>query len=225
MSDPTRKAVRSDSDLPPAARLLFEQIWEMHHASEEGCYASNEFLGNQIGAAASSIRRYRRQLREAGYLEECKTGGRTYLKPTAAVSTDQNDQEGTQNADHSDQSCTEEAVSTDQDMSSNNPEGGREPAPARGESHDEKAVRVFEEEVRSVREVYEEDKKIKRHTDWTPRKLDIWREVCYDTWVDMDNPDRAKLSILFNEFDDEVDSRLDGRSMLDKMPGPPVNSN
>jgi hypothetical protein len=150
MSTETRKAVRADSDLPPGARLLFEEIWEMHHDCEKGCYASNEELGSRVGAAASSVRRYRRKLRNAGHLKEEKTGGRIYKIPAEAansdrepVSTDQNDQNQGVSTDHSGQNCTQEAVSSDQDMSSYNPEGTREGAPAHEDSHDDTPEEVF----------------------------------------------------------------------------------
>ncbi|WP_103029986.1 helix-turn-helix domain-containing protein [Salinibacter altiplanensis] len=130
MTSETRRAVRSDASLPPAARLLFEQIWEMHHASEDGCYAEDEYLSGQIGAAASSVRRYRKQLREAGYITEQKSGGRRRLVPTEVISTDQDDQSCTANTDQSDQNCTEDdqsctdgVISSDQHISSSNPEG------------------------------------------------------------------------------------------------------
>jgi len=130
MTSEARKAVRSDGELPPAARLLFEEIWEMHHASEEGCYAEDEYLSDQIGAAESSVRRYRKQLREAGYITEQKSGGRRRLVPIEVISTDQDDQSCTANTDQSDQnctdddqSCTDEMISSDQHISSSNPEG------------------------------------------------------------------------------------------------------
>ena len=130
MTSDARKTVRSDRDLPPAARLLFEEIWVMHHASKDGCYADDEYLSDQIGAAESSVRRYRKQLREAGYITEQKSGGCRRLVPTEVTSTDHSDQSCVINTDQSDQNCTGEVISSDQDISSSNPEGASSRASA-----------------------------------------------------------------------------------------------
>lgn len=153
MTDDARKTVRADSDLPAGARLLFEQIWEMHHASEEGCYAGDQYLAKQIGAAPSSVRRYRRQLREKGYLTEQKSGGRRRSIPIKMISTDQNDQEQPVNTDHSDQNCTDDVISTDQDISSNNPEGTRESAPAHEAPVEYSSDELFSQLVKAWRSV------------------------------------------------------------------------
>lgn len=107
-------------------------------------------------------------------------------------------------------------------MSSNNPEGMEEQAPAH-ETAGEKAVRIFSEELRKPREVYQEGKKIKRHVDWDPEKLSVWRQVCYDTAIDMKDPGSASLKYALRDFDEEwKKEQQDGRSMMEKMPGPPA---
>jgi len=131
MSD-LRQQVRRDDDLPPMARLLFAEIWQMNEGNGE-CYAEDEWLGEQIGAAESTVRRHRLTLLDKGYIRQCKSGGRRYLEPNEVINIDQSDQkrsEMTSNNDQNDQKRSEEVINTDQHRGSNNPEGTRESAPA-----------------------------------------------------------------------------------------------
>jgi len=249
MSTETRKAVRADSDLPPAARLLFEEIWEMHHDCEKGCYASNEELGTRIGAAASSVRRYRRKLRNAGYLTEEKTGGRIYKIPTdvvssdrGAVNTDRNGQNRPVNTDRSDQNCTDGAFSTDHDMSCNNPEGTGESAPAREADQDEpNSGRDGATDSVETEDLFMVLIDIWRNTPGTP-PLRRHHEDVFERWVEqgvIDNPslfrevlssdlDSAQgrganldLGVLRSKLEDKKDSWAGGDGAESKyMPSP-----
>jgi len=123
MSD-LRQQVRRDDDLPPMARLLFAEIWQMNEGDGE-CYAEDEWLGRQIGAAESTVRRHRLTLRKKGYIKQYKSGGRRYLEPNEMINIDQSDQkksESTTNDDQNDQHRSNEVINTDQHRGSNNPE-------------------------------------------------------------------------------------------------------
>jgi biotin operon repressor len=124
MSD-IQQHVRRDDDLPPMARLLFAEIWQMNEGDGE-CYAEDEWLGKQIGAAESTVRRHRLTLRQKGYIKQSKSGGRRYLEPNKMINNDQSDQkrsESTCNDDQNDQKRSEEVINSDQHRGSNNLEG------------------------------------------------------------------------------------------------------
>jgi len=151
MSDQCRD-VRRDTDLSPLARLLFYEIWEM--CCDEGqCFATNQFFADQIGASKSSVRRWKRQLVEAGYVTERHDDGKRYLSPTdpparrdrgGAVSSDRGDQQQSEarqtatEAASSDRgaitSDREGAISSDQYRDNNNPAEACESAHAREEA-------------------------------------------------------------------------------------------
>jgi biotin operon repressor len=135
MSD-LRQTVRRDDDLPPIARLLFAEIWQMNEACGE-CYAEDAWLGKQIGAAESTVRKHRLTLRQKGYIKQSKSGGRRYLEPNDVINIDQSDQQQSENistADQSDQNRSDEVINIDQHRGSNNPEGTRERAREEGEA-------------------------------------------------------------------------------------------
>jgi len=124
MSD-TRQKVRRDDDLPAMARLLFAEIYQMNEAGGE-CYAGDERLGKQLGAAESTVRRHRLTLRQKGYIKQYKSRGRRCLEPSETINNDQSDQkqsENISNADQSDQNRSKEVINSDQHRGSNNPEG------------------------------------------------------------------------------------------------------
>lgn len=132
MSD-LRQQVRRDEDLPPMARLLFAEIWQMNEGDCE-CYAEDEWLGEQIGAAESTVRKHRLTLRQKGYIKQSKSGGRRYLEPNKMINIDHTDQqqsESTVNDDQSDQNRSGKVINSDQHRDNNNPEGTSEGARAR----------------------------------------------------------------------------------------------
>ena len=134
MSD-LRQTVRRDDDLPPIARLLFAEIWQMNESGGE-CYAEDDWLGEQIGAAESTVRKHRLTLRRKGYIKQSKSGGRRYLEPNEVINTDQSDQnqsENISNDDQSDQNRSDEVINSDQHRGSNNPEGASSRARGDGE--------------------------------------------------------------------------------------------
>lgn len=171
MSDQCRK-VRRDTDLSPLARLLFYEIWEMY-CDEGQCFATNQFFADQIGASKSSVRRWKRQLVEAGYVTERHDDGKRYLSPTdpparsdrgGAISSDRGDQQQSKvrqtatEAASSDRgaissdrgaitSNREGAISSDQYRDNNNPAEACESAPARegdpGREEDPLIVRIW----------------------------------------------------------------------------------
>jgi len=144
MSD-LRQTARRDDDLPPIARLLFAEIWQMNEGAGE-CYAEDDWLGKQIGAAESTVRKHRLTLRQKGYIKQSRSGGRRYLEPNDVINIDQSDQqqsENTSTADQSDQNRSDEVINTDQHRGSNNPEGTRESAPAHEDSSEESPDQLF----------------------------------------------------------------------------------
>jgi len=150
MSD-LRQQVRRDDDLPPMARLLFAEISQMNEGDGE-CYAEDEWLGEQIGAAESTVRRHRLTVLDKEYIRQCKSGGRRYLEPNEMINIDQSDQnqsESASNDDQNDQNRSEEVINTDQHRGNNNPEGMSERAPACEDSSGD----VFERLVNIWRDV------------------------------------------------------------------------
>jgi len=132
-SQDIRQQVRRDDSLPPMARLLFAEIYQMGEGDGE-CYAGDEWLGRKIGAAESTVRRHRLTLREKGYIKQYKSGGRRYLEPNEMINIDRSDQKGSENTsttDQSDQNRSEEVINSDQHRGSNNPEGVSSRAHAR----------------------------------------------------------------------------------------------
>jgi hypothetical protein len=175
MSDQCRK-VRRDTDLSPLARLLFYEIWEMY-CDEGQCFATNQFFADQIGASKSSVRRWKRQLVEAGYVTERHDDGKRYLSPTdppatsdrgGVISSDRGDQQQSERrqtateAASSDRGETssdrgaitsdrEGAIRSDQYRDNNNPAEAYESAHARGDGpgreDDPPGVRIWTEVV------------------------------------------------------------------------------
>jgi len=120
-----REQVRRDSDLPPMARLLFAEIYQMNEGDNQ-CYAQDDWLGKQIGAAKSTVRRHRLTLRKKGYIKQYKSSGLRYLEPAETINIDQSDQNEKENPstdDQSDQNRSDEEINSDQYRASNNPEG------------------------------------------------------------------------------------------------------
>lgn len=142
MSD-IRQTVRRDESLTAMARLLFAEIYEMWE-DEGQCFASNGWLADKIGASPSSVRRWKRQLREAEYIHEKHEGGQRYLTPKErAIRSDRGDQQqpdqgqSSSKAARSDRGAVnsdrEGAIRSDQDRDINNSEGTQGSARARGD--------------------------------------------------------------------------------------------
>jgi len=78
-----RRQVRRDSDISNGAARLFAEIVDLH-MMEEGCFAHDPTLAEWLGTTARTIRRWRKELYEAGYLrEELAENGR-HLTPQEA---------------------------------------------------------------------------------------------------------------------------------------------
>jgi len=231
-----RAVALEDNDLTQSARLILTLVIDFHTQQRKGCILHDSTIGEKLGMSERTVQRRRKELLNDGYLKEVDGTNRRELVPTLPEKSDDtydiSDESPDTSVETHDSSVVEHDSDVvpphdtdDEDLVSNNPEGVEAPAPA-GETDAEKAVRIFTEELRGPREFYEEAKKIKRHVQWDPEKLSVWRQVCYDTAIDMKDPSNANLKYLLRDFDEEWErERQDTRSMMDKMPGPPVNAN
>lgn len=230
-----RRKARRSGRFRANACLLLAEICDLH-GCEKGCIMENDTLADRLNCTERSIRDWLRELKSEGIIMEGQEGPNRVLQPRVPSwmewkedSTEEATfQENTEDSRTDVPERNEDSKEDGKDFPpqrDNNSEGTGEAAHAH-EADAEKAVRIFTQQVRSLRELYEEEKKIKRHTDWNPEKLNVWRKVCYETYVDMKDASKASLKYLFQDFDEKwSEKQQDERSMMDRMPGPPVNAN
>jgi len=183
-----------DDKLTANARLVLTLIIDFHH-KKKGCVMFDSTISDRLGISERTVIRRRQELEKAGYIREVNGPNRRELVPTppdsSVISGDTSDEAGDTDDEGGDTSVGSGGDTGVNDREINNPEGTREGAPAR-ETGADKAVRIFAEELRLPRELYEEAVEIKSHTDWDPEKLNVWRDQCIDTRRDMRDPSRAK---------------------------------
>ncbi|EMS84064.1 helix-turn-helix domain-containing protein [Leptospira noguchii] len=74
--------VVTDQKLPRSLRDLLAKITLLDigaRAERGGCYASNEYLGNLLGMATTTVAKYISRLRKLGYIEQISFDGRTRI--------------------------------------------------------------------------------------------------------------------------------------------------
>ncbi|EMO53880.1 helix-turn-helix domain-containing protein [Leptospira noguchii] len=74
--------VVTDQKLPRSLRDLLAKITLLDigaRAERGGCYASNEYLGNLLGMATTTVAKYISRLRKLGYIEQVSFDGRTRI--------------------------------------------------------------------------------------------------------------------------------------------------
>ena len=64
-----RRAVRRDESISNGAARLFAEIVDLH-MMEDGCFAQDTTLAGWLGTTPRTVRRWRRELEETGYLRE-----------------------------------------------------------------------------------------------------------------------------------------------------------
>jgi hypothetical protein len=141
-----RRTVRRDESISNGAARLFAEIVDLH-MMEDGCFAQDTTLAGWLGTTPRTVRRWRRELEETGYLrEEPRRKGRHLIpqeaEPDKNVRGDrtkmsgQNCPDRTELSGEPDKNVQEAPDKNVQHREINIPQAGgpeRAPAPASGE--------------------------------------------------------------------------------------------
>mgnify|MGYP000246939020 CR=1 FL=1 len=208
--------VRRDDELSPYARLLFYEIHEM--CEDEGrCFAENQWFADRLGTARSSIRRWLRDLRQAGYVHREHADGRRYLAPKdtpvkanqSPVRCDRGDQQKTKPASAPTEAATSDRgavrsdrsppVSSDHHRDNINPAEASEGAPARREDQgEEESSRV--QKLKRLKQGAWTKEEIRQHAKRKYGDPERWRTAIYQ----LAHPDYDPDVLVRDEWGEKI---------------------